>query len=77
MKKEGNFFLRKDFAMAATHQYHPITIPETVSKGGFVAFVANSTLLVYMTTKLARKVEQLMAMTDKCMFLSCQVRVSQ
>ena len=53
MKKEGNFFFRKDFAMAAAHQYHPITMPATVSKGGFVAFVANS--MKYNDCKVSKK----------------------
>lgn len=46
--------------MAVTHHYHHITMlpmPETASKGEFISFMAESILLVYMTTKSAKEIE--------------------
>ena len=55
-EKIGSFF-RTNFVVVVTYQYHQITMPETVGRGKFVALVEKSMILVYVTTKSARKLE--------------------
>ena len=62
LKKEANFFFRRNCAMAVTHQYHLNIMHESASKGEFVTFAGKSILLGYMATKPARKIEHVMTM---------------
>ena len=62
MKKEANLFLRRNCAMAVTHQYHQNTRHESASKGKFVTFAVKGILLGYMAIKPSRKIKQVMAM---------------
>ena len=62
LKKEANFFFRRNCAMAVTHQYHLNTMHESAIKGEFVTFAVKGILLGCMATKPARKIELVMAM---------------
>ena len=53
MKKEANFFFRRNYAMAVTNQYHQNTMHESAMKG---------ILLGYMATGPVKKIKQVMAM---------------
>ena len=75
MKKEANFFLKRNWAVAITHQYHQNTMHESASKGEFVTLVLKGILLGFMAMKPVRKIEQLTAMIHGRIMVPCHVQL--